>query len=66
LCEQAKSLYEHFTREDCDDLVHGSQLTPDVRVILCFGAGAYLFLIDPFAFAAAQKAAREAGLVNKQ
>jgi len=55
LCEQAKSLYEHFIREDCDDLAHGTQLTPEgVRVILCFCAGAYLLLIDPFQFAAAE------------
>ena len=63
LCEQAKSLYEHFIKEDCDDLADGTQLTPDgVRVILCFGAGAYLLLIDPFQFAVAQSAARAAGL----
>jgi hypothetical protein len=63
LCEQAKSLHEHFIREDCDDLADGTQLTPEgVRVILCLRAGAYLLLIDPFQFAAAQSAAREAGL----
>ena len=55
LCEQAKSIYEHFIKEDCDDLAHGTQLTPEgIRVILCFGAGAYLLLIDPFQFAAAE------------
>ena len=44
-------------------LADGTQLTPDgVRVLLCFGAGAYLLLIDPFQFAAAQSAARAAGL----
>src|SRR5215217_2856844 len=63
LCEQAKSIHEHFIREDCDDLADGTQLTREgVRVILCFGAGAYLLLIDPFQFAAAQSAARAAGL----
>ncbi len=63
LCEQAKSLYEHFIKEYCDDLADGTQLTPEgVRVILCFGAGAYLLLINPFEFAAAQSAARAAGL----
>lgn len=63
LCEQAKSLHEHFIKEECDDLAHGTQLTPEgVRVILCFSAAAYLLLIDPFQFAAAQSAARAAGL----
>jgi hypothetical protein len=63
LCEQAKSIHEHFIKEDCDDLADGTQLTPEgIRVILCFGAGAYLLLIDPFQFAAAQSAARAAGL----
>jgi hypothetical protein len=63
LCEQAKSLHEQFIKEDCDDLAHGTQLTREgIRVILCFGAGAYLLLIDPFQFAAAQSAARAAGL----
>ena len=55
LCKQAKSIYEHLIQEDCDDLAHGTQLTPEgVRVILCFCAGAYLLLIDPFQFAAAE------------
>jgi hypothetical protein len=63
LCEQAKSIHEHFIREDCDDLADGTQLTPEgVRVILCFGAGDYLLLINPFEFAAAQKAAQAARL----
>jgi hypothetical protein len=62
LCEQAKSLHEHFIKEDCDDLAHGTQLTPEgLRVIICLGVGAYLLLIDPFQFAAAQSAARAAG-----
>jgi hypothetical protein len=62
LCEQAKSLHERFIKEDCDDLADGTQLTSEgVRVILCLGAGAYLLLIDPFQFAAAQSAARAAG-----
>jgi hypothetical protein len=63
LCEQTKSLHEQFIKEDCDDLADGTQLTPEgVRVLICLGAGAYLLLIDPFAFAAAQKIAREEGL----
>jgi hypothetical protein len=46
LCEQAKSIHEHFIKEDCDELADGTQLTPEgVRVILCFGAGAYLVFV---------------------
>ena len=63
LCEQAKSIFENFVKEDCDDLAHGTQLTSEgLRVIICLGAGAYLLLINSFTLAVAQSAARAAGL----
>ena len=41
-CVKPNPFFENFVKEDCDDLAHGTQLTPEgVRVILCLGAGAY-------------------------
>jgi hypothetical protein len=54
LCDQTKSLHEHFIQEDCDDLAHGTQFTSErVRVISCVKSSksrvSILFLIKSFA-----------------